>query len=97
MGSTFCKTLASFSDMQQWKEALRETENLMHNGGPIVLNPLTKAANAGSLAMQMAFEPIENKHPGTSAPNPLVLIAGSQKSKVGEGAMSGSNSTDFRS
>ena len=47
--------------MQQFKEALRETENLMHNGGPLVLNPLTKAANAGSLAMQMVFEPLENK------------------------------------
>lgn len=82
--------------MQQWKEALRETEHLMHNGGPIVLNPLTKAANAGSLAMQMAFEPLENKHPGVSVSNPLVLIAGGQKSKGGEMG-SGNNSTDFRS
>ena len=61
MGSTFCKTLANFSDMQHFKEALRETENLMHNGGPLVLNPLTTAENAGSLAMQMVFEPLENK------------------------------------
>ena len=69
----------------------------MHNGGPLVLNPLTKAANAGSLAMQMVFEPLENKQNNGSTNNPLVLITGSQKQKAAEGMVNGSNSTDFRS
>jgi hypothetical protein len=69
----------------------------MHNGGPLVLNPLTKAANAGSLAMQMVFEPLENKQNNGSTTNPLVLITGSQKPKAAEGMVNGSNSTDFRS
>jgi hypothetical protein len=51
MGHAFCKTLSTFTDTKQWKEAHKEAENIMSNNGPIVLNPLTKAANAGSLAM----------------------------------------------
>jgi hypothetical protein len=51
MGHAFCKTLSTFTDTKQWKEAQKEAENIMSNNGPIGLNPLTNAANAGSLAM----------------------------------------------
>jgi hypothetical protein len=62
---------------------------MMHNGGLLVLNPLTKAANAGSLAMQMHFEPLENKNTSHA------LIGGNSKPKFLDG-VTGSNSSDFR-
>lgn len=78
MGHAFCKTLATFTDAKQCKEAQKEAENIMSNNAAIVLNPLTKAANAGSLAMQMQFDPSENKHGVSSLSNPIALVINSK-------------------
>lgn len=95
MGHAFCKTLSTFTDTKQWKEAQKEAENIMSNNGPIGLNPLTKAANAGSLAMQMQFDPLENKHGVSSLSNPIALVINS-KQRVVEGLKNGNHSSEFR-
>ena len=87
MGWQFCKTLSQFADNLSWRDALREAEErVTNNNNPTstsVLNPLTKAANAGSLAMQMQFEPLEGKSGslGNNNAHSFVLVAGSLSTK----------------